>query len=142
MRKVKIISRDFLHEGEQYNAGGVVEMEDAAAVFAINSGAAIYTDEPVSPPPSGNIDAATVAKQKARLEAMKPSDRRKEEERLKALALAQKEADEDAKWQREQDDKAAKASRDQDEANKKAAAAAVAAQHAPQHQTKEAPAHR
>ena len=131
MRTVKIISREFLHEGEQYNAGGVIEMDDFAAAYATNAGQAIYTDEPITPPPSGPGDAAMVAKQKARLEAMKPSLRRKEEERLKELAIAQKLAEEDAIWQREQDEKAAKASREQDEANKKAAAAAVAAANTP-----------
>jgi len=132
MRTVKIISREFLHEGEQYNAGGVIEMDDFAAAYATNAGQAIYTDEPITPPPSGSVDAAaSAAKEKARLEAMKPSLRRKEEERLKELALAQKLAEEDAIWQREQDEKAAKASREQDEANKKAAAAAVAAANTP-----------
>jgi len=103
MTKKIMLTRDG-YGGLPYPAGSVLEIEDDEGAFITNSGAAIYVDPttPVTPVPTGDVLSAASKKaadaEKAKLDAMLPSERHKLEE-------AKKKAEEDRKW-KEEDDKA------------------------------------
>ena len=90
--------------GLPYPAGSVLEIGDDEGAFITNSGAAIYVDPltEVTPVPEAPVLAAAAKlatdAEKAKLDAMLPSERHKLEE-------AKKKAEEDRKW-KEEDDKA------------------------------------